>query len=101
MRFTYKINSVQHPQYEAAARDAIFDVFYGSDKVNEPNASSQLKTRMDWFEGNAVFPCILNLTDGPLQLMSGYDSRGHSSFVEFTVNGLCPDKYLYNKMEKG
>lgn len=100
MTYTYKINSVQHPQYEATARDAMFDISYGSDKIDEPRAGNQVQTRLDWFEGNAVFPCILNLTDGPLQLMSGYDSRGHSSFIEFNVKNLQADKYTYAHMDK-
>jgi len=88
MTFDYKINSVMHPQYECHERDAIWDCSYGQDNVNGPNAGNQLESRGKWFEDKAIFPLNLNLTDGPLQLMSGYDSRGHSSFVEFNIRGL-------------
>mgnify|MGYP003323002901 CR=1 FL=1 len=95
MTFNYKVNSVMHPQYECHERDAIWDCSYGQDNVNGPNGGNQIESRADWFENKAIFPLNLNLTDGPLQLMSGYDSRGHSSFLEFNVNGLEMDKYQY------
>ena len=95
MTFNYKVNSVMHPQYECHERDAIWDCSYGQDNVNGPNGGNQIESRADWFENKAIFPLNLNLTDGPLQLMSGYDSRGHSSFLEFNVNGLATENYQY------
>lgn len=103
MNFNYKVNSVMHPQYECSERDAIWDCCYGHDLVDGPNAGNQIESRAQWFEEKAIFPLNLNLTDGPLQLMSGYDSRGHSSFVEFNINGLtfgcedddCMNNYKY------
>ena len=95
MTYHYKINSVQHPQFAATARDAMWDCAYSHDNTDGPNAGHRITSREDWFERSAIFPLCLNLTDGPLQLMSGYDSRGHSSFVEFNVNGLDPTQYLF------
>lgn len=102
MRYNYKINSVMHPQYDCGARDAIWDCSYGHDNVNGPNAGNQIASRGAWFEHCAIFPCLLNLTDGPLQLMSGYDSRGHSSFIEFNIDGIALKNYkklTYNKLQ--
>ena len=109
MTFNYKVNSVMHPQYECHERDAIWDTAYGQDYVNGPNAGNQIESRAAWFESKAIFPLNLNLTDGPLQLMSGYDSRGHSSFVEFNINGLthscndsdCTNHYQYTLAPSG
>ena len=109
MSFNYKVNSVMHPQYECHERDAIWDTAYGQDNVNGPNAGNQIESRAAWFEHKAIFPLNLNLTDGPLQLMSGYDSRGHSSFVEFNINGLthgcmdsdCTNNYQYTMKPGG
>lgn len=93
LKYNYKINSVMHPQYEATVRDAIWDCFYSHDMVDGHHAGSQITNRAVWADTAAIFPCCLNLTDGPLQLMSGYDSRGHSSFVEFNLSGMYPDNY--------
>ena len=93
-KYDYKINSVMHPQFEASTREAIFDTAYSHDMQPRPHGlGNTIYSRQEWFEQKAVVPLVLNLTDGPLQLMSGYDSRGHSSFVEYNVKGLHRENY--------
>ena len=93
--YDYKINSVMHPQYQASMRDAVWDCSYMFDKcLAEKQRGNMIMNRQHWWEKTAILPCVLNLTDGPLQLMSGYDSRGHSSFVEVNINGLDLDNYV-------
>ena len=96
VKYNYKLNSVMYPQYESRARDAIWDCAYSHDRTDGPNGGHQWQNRAEWWETAAIFPLALNLTDGPLQLMSGYDSRGHSSFVEFNIDGLNKEKYVYS-----
>ena len=93
-KYDYKINSVMHPQFEASTREALFDAAYSHDMQPRPHGlGNNIFSRAEWFEQKAVVPLVLNLTDGPLQLMSGYDSRGHSSFVEYNVRGLYREHY--------
>ena len=66
---------------------------YSHDYVDGHHAGTQCSTRQIWADSTAIFPSCQNLTDGPLQLMSGYDSRGHSSFIEFNISGLHPENY--------
>ena len=104
MRYDYKINSVMHPQFEAGVREALFDTAYSHDMQPKPHGlGNNIFSRSEWFEQKAVVPLVLNLTDGPLQLMSGYDSRGHSSFVEYNVRGLYREHYkkLVGKKDDG
>ena len=89
VKYYFRINSVQHPQYEATPRDAIFDLAYASDSINS-RLGHTIASRAEWWNEKGIFTCPLNLTDGPLTLMSGYDSRGHSSYMEFHCNGLHP-----------
>ncbi len=98
MQYNYKINSVMHPQYQATARDAIWDMAYSHDFVDGHHAGTQITSRQVWADSAAIFPSCQNLTDGPLQLMSGYDSRGHSSFIEFNISGLHPTNYYKMKL---
>ena len=94
LKYDYKINSVMHPQFEAGAREAMYDTAYSHDMQTKPHGiGNNIFSRAEWFEQKAIVPLTLNLTDGPLQLMSGYDSRGHSSFVEYSVRGLQRENY--------
>lgn len=94
MTYDYKINSVMHPQFQANMQEAVWDCSYLYDQTHgEMRHGNQIASREQWWEKQAIVPCILNLTDGPLQLMSGYDSRGHSSFIEYSVRDLKPNNY--------
>ena len=94
MKYDYKINSVMHPQYQATMRDAVWDCSYMFDQCHsDKRHGNAIMNRQFWWEKCAILPCVLNLTDGPLQLMSGYDSRGHSSFIEVNIAGYDLNNY--------
>ena len=70
--------------------DAVHDLSYITDKVHASSPGHMCTSLTHFNQGMAVFPLVLNMPGQPLNVMSGYDSRGNSTQIEFIVKGQVP-----------
>jgi hypothetical protein len=82
LRYQFSINNVQHPQFESDVLQAC------SEMVAIGDGSGNLITGLtDFNVGKAVIPLQLCLNQ-PINIQSGYNSRGSSTQFSVSLKGL-------------
>ena len=87
VRFQYNCNNVQHPQYQADILDAASDFVMLTDQHGHSGRGNMVCSLLDFMDGKAVFPLVLNMPSNPVAVQSGYNSRGNNTQFSFSISG--------------
>jgi hypothetical protein len=84
LRFQYSVNNVQHPQYRADCLDAVHSL----SEICPTSNGNMICSLEDWNIGKAIIPMTLSMNDQPVNVMSGYNSRGNNTQFSISLTGL-------------
>ena len=88
LRYQFAINNVNYPQYEARNLEAMADLAYVNDKVGYRPNGVLASSPTAFCRAQAVYSLQLNHPELGLNTMSGYNSRGINSTMNFSMKGL-------------
>ena len=87
MRYQYSVNNVQHPQYQADCLDAAHELTMISDSVGLTGRGNMITSLTDWNVGKAIIPLQLSMPGQPVNVKSGYNSRGNNTQFSVSLQG--------------
>ena len=87
LRWTYNVNSVSHPMYQADILDAAAECQMVADSHGLAANGCMLGSLNDFHQGKCVIPLALNVPGQPVALASGYDARGNSAQMSVSIQG--------------
>lgn len=88
LRWSWNVNNVKYPQYDATNSEAMADVAYSCDKVGIHADGVLISSPSAFCRGLAVYSLQLNHPGLGLKCQSGYNSRGINSTLGFNMTGL-------------
>ena len=103
LKYQYFINSVPQSSVPGTVLDAAADLSLIGNRTTLHSMGHMVTALADFQAGKAIFPCVLNNTESPLNVRSGLDLRGSNSscVVQFTnqtvptasAAGQIPDNF--------
>ena len=86
LRYQYSINNIQHPQFEASILGAASELA----GVADAGKGNLITSLTDFNAGKCVIPLQLCMPNQPINIKSGYNSRGSSTQFSVSLKGLTP-----------
>ena len=87
LRYRWNVNNVTHPMYDADVLDAAHEMLMISDQHGHTGRGNMVSSLLDYNDGKAVFPLQLCMPGQPLNVQSGYNSRGNNTQFSFSLQG--------------
>ena len=87
LRYQWSVNNVMHPVYRADLLDSAHELLMCSDQHGHTGRGNMICSLEDLNVGKCIIPLQLCLAGQPVQLQSGYNSRGNNSQFTFSVSG--------------
>ena len=87
LRYQWNVNNVQHPQYQADVLDAAHEMVMCADQHGLTGRGNMVSSLLDYNDGKAIFPLQLCMPGQPLNVQSGYNSRGNNTQFSFSLSG--------------
>ena len=87
LRYQYSVNNVQHPQYQADVLDAAHELLMVSDQHGHSGRGNMVSSLPDFNDGKAVFPLQLCMPGQPINVATGYNSRGNNTQFSVSLTG--------------
>ena len=90
LRYSFTCNNVQHPQYQGDCLDAVHELTMISDSHGYSSRGNMITGLDSWNGGKAVIPLQLCMPGQPVNVMSGYNSRGNNTQFSLSLQGQVP-----------
>ena len=87
LRFSYSVNNVNHPQYQADVLDAASDLIMLTDQHGYGGRGNMISSLADFNDGKCILPLVLNMPSTGIAVMSGMSSRGNNTQFSISVTG--------------
>ena len=87
LKYQFSVNSVSHPVYQADTLDAAHELLMISDQHPYSGRGNMITSMTDFNDGKAIFPLQLSMPGQPVNLMSGYNSRGNNTQFSVSLQG--------------
>lgn len=87
VRYQYQINGIMHPVYRADCLDALHECLMISDQHGNEGRGNMISSLQDWNYGKGIFPLQLSKPGEPINVQSGYNSKGATSAFNFSISG--------------
>ena len=87
LRFSYSVNNVNHPQYQADVLDAASDLIMLTDQHGYGGRGNMISSLADFNDGKCILPLVLNMPSNGISVISGLSSRGNNTQFSISVTG--------------
>ena len=87
LRYQYSCNNVQHPQFQADCLDAAHELTMISDSTGNTGRGNMITGLTDWNVGKGIIPLQLQMPGQPVNLQTGYNSRGNNTQFSISLQG--------------
>ena len=88
MRTTFSINSVKHPQFDADVLYSASQLQYMEDKHELHKTGNMITSLKHYQSSAAIFPLCLSMPGTSQEVISGADSRGSNTSIDFETKAL-------------
>ena len=87
LKYQFSVNNVQHPQFQATCLDAVHELTMISDSLGSTGRGNMLCSLSDWNNGKAIIPLQLQMPGQPVNVQSGYNSKGNNTQFSVSIQG--------------
>ena len=87
LQYQWSVNNVMHPVYRADALDAVHELLMCSDQHGHTGRGNMICSLQDWNVGKCIVPLQMCMPGQPINLMSGYNSRGNNTQFSVSIAG--------------
>ena len=87
LRWQMSVNNVQHYQYQADCLDAAHELTMISDSLGLTGKGNMVTSLTDWNQGKAIVPLQLQMPGQPVNVQSGYNSKGNNTQFSVSLQG--------------
>ena len=88
LKYHHTVNNVRHPQYDGDCLDAAHELTMISDSQGLTGRGNMITTLTDWNQGKAIVPLQLQMPGQPVNVQSGYHSKGNTTQFSVSLSGL-------------
>ena len=87
LRYQYSVNNVPRPVYQADCLDAAHELTMMTDSTGLTGRGNMITSLTDWNVGKAIIPLQLSMPGQPVNVKSGYNSRGNNTQFSVSLQG--------------